>query len=308
MEEIKEDKSIVTSYRLKEETKNKLQQQLKDLGLTQEQYFNKVVSIMELENVKKNSFLNKDTTVIQSNLDAILNAFISVADSSNNLINNKDAELKELKDKYKDMLFNKDNSITQLNENLQQVYTDLDILQSENKEHKSELMNAKSDYMKELEQLQSNLNDKTSLIEEYKSKNDMLLTDLTEYKQYKAENEKLKELIADADTKIIKHENTINRFETEIKIKNDTIESLKVKNIQDIEQLKKENELDVKLSIAELKEQHQKIIEDLNNKYNSEIALYQKKYKELLDEIEQERKKKTSTASKKNNPVQEKFI
>ncbi|PRR81178.1 hypothetical protein [Clostridium vincentii] len=80
MEDIKENKNVVTSYRLAQDTKDQLQQQLKDLGMTQEQYFNKVVSIMEVENVKQNSFLSKDTTMIQSNLDAILNAFISIAD------------------------------------------------------------------------------------------------------------------------------------------------------------------------------------------------------------------------------------
>ena len=112
-EEVKENKSIVTSYRLSQDTKDKLQQQLKDLGMTQEQYFNKAVSVMELENIKQNSFLIKDTTVIQSNLDAILNAFISIADSSNNLISNKDAELEALKAKYKDMLSEKESFITE---------------------------------------------------------------------------------------------------------------------------------------------------------------------------------------------------
>lgn len=112
MEEVKENKSIVTSYRLSQDTKDKLQQQLKDLGMTQEQYFNKAVSAMELENVKQNSFLIKDTTVIQSNLDAILNAFISIADSSNNLISNKDAEIEVAKIKYKDMLLDKEICIT----------------------------------------------------------------------------------------------------------------------------------------------------------------------------------------------------
>ena len=48
MEDIKENKNVVTSYRLAQDTKDKLQQQLKDLGLTQEQYFNKVVGLMEL--------------------------------------------------------------------------------------------------------------------------------------------------------------------------------------------------------------------------------------------------------------------
>ena len=108
-------KNVVTSYRLSEDTKGKLQQQLKDLGLTQEQYFNKVVSLMEVENVKQNSFLSKDTTIIQSNLDAILNSFINISDNSNNLINNKDLEIEEQKEKYKNMLLNKENSITEAN-------------------------------------------------------------------------------------------------------------------------------------------------------------------------------------------------
>jgi len=84
--------------------------------MTQEQYFNKVVGFMELENVKQNSFLSKDTTVIQSNLEAILNAFISIADGSNNLINNKEIELEELKNKYKNMLSDKENCITKKKE------------------------------------------------------------------------------------------------------------------------------------------------------------------------------------------------
>jgi hypothetical protein len=67
---------------------------------------------LELKNVKHNSFLSKDTTIIQSNLDAMLNSFISIADGSNTLIGNKDVELEELKIKYKNMLSDKENSIT----------------------------------------------------------------------------------------------------------------------------------------------------------------------------------------------------
>ena len=55
---------------------------------------------MELENVKQNSFLSKDTTIIQSNLDAILNSFVNISDNSNNLINNKNLEIEDQKEKY----------------------------------------------------------------------------------------------------------------------------------------------------------------------------------------------------------------
>jgi len=88
-----------------------------------EQYFDKVVSTMEVENVKKNSFLSKDTTVIESNLQAILNAFISIRYSSNNLIGNKDTELLKSNKKYKDILADKENLITQQKQELQDVYS-----------------------------------------------------------------------------------------------------------------------------------------------------------------------------------------
>ena len=68
MEELKENKSVVTSYRLTQDTKDKVQQQLKDLGVTQEQYFNRVVSLMELENVKQNGFIAQDVEKLFPNL------------------------------------------------------------------------------------------------------------------------------------------------------------------------------------------------------------------------------------------------
>jgi len=287
-------KSVVTTYRLSQDAKGKLQQQLKDLGLTQEQYFNKVVSLMEIENVKRNDFLSKDTTIIQSNLDAILNSFVSISDSSNNLISNKDAELEHQKTKYKDMLLNKDNSITELKQELQQAYNDVNVLQDENKEHKNELLNIKIEYNKQLEQVESNLIDKTSLINEYKTKNDDLLGIVSEYKQYKTQIEGYKKLYSDAQAKNISINNDINNKELNINELTKSIEKLKQDNQKDIENIKKENGLNIKLAVAEVKE-------DLNNKlnqeqlkHNKEIEEYQAKYKNLLVELEKARSPRTT--------------
>ena len=281
-----DNKTIVTSYRLTQDTKDKLQQQLKDLGLTQEQYFSKVASLMELENVKQNSFLSKDTTIIQSNLDAILKAFVSVADSSNNLISNKDQELEELKAKYKDMLFNKDNCITSKSEELQGVYGTLDVLQLENNNNKIELDKIRIENAKQIEQLQSNLADKTSLIEQYKSKNDMLLSDLQEYKQYKTDNESLKVLIADLQAEKVELNNNVSQSKIDI----ETIS-------QEVNQIKKENELNTKLKIAEIREEFNLQISNEQEKHNKQIQEYQDKYKTLLEQLEA--KKTTPRKSKK---------
>lgn len=303
MEDIKENKSIVTSYRLSQDTKDKLQQQLKDLGMTQDQYFNKVVSLMELENVKQNSFLSKDTTTIQSNLDAILNAFIGIADSSNNLISNKDTELEALKAKYKDMLSEKESFITEQKQELQNVYTNLLVVQNENKEHKNELFSIRTEYNKQLEQLEGNLKDKNLIVEEYKAKNDMLLSDLAEYKKFKGEVEQYKNLLADAQAREIDKDNIIKDNDYKIKHLNESIEKIQLENQKELEQLKKESELNIRLAVAEVKEQLNNKLNEMQMKHNEEIEMYQNKYKSLLDQLEQP--KQVTTKTKKQTIVKE---
>lgn len=303
MEEIKDNKSVVTSYRLAQDTKDKLQQQLKDLGMTQEQYFNKAVSFMELENVKKNSFLSKDTTIIQSNLDAILNAFVSIADSSNNLIGNKDAEIETLKAKYKDMLADKESLITEQKQELQDVYSNLLMLQNEDKENKNELLNIKIEHNKQLDQLEINLKDKTLIVEEYKGKNDMLLSDLREYKQYKVELEEYKKLLSDAQARNIDKENTIKDNSYIINQLNEQIEKLKLDKQKELDQLKRENEFNIKVSVAEAREELNNKFSQTQMKHTEEVDQYQSKYKSLLEELEKARtttKAPTKTTKKDN--------
>ena len=301
MEEIKENKSIVTSYRLSQDTKDKLQQQLKDLGMTQEQYFNKVVNTMELENVKQNSFLSKDTTIIQTNLDAILNSFISIADGSNNLIGNKDIELEELKNTYKNMLSDKEISITHQKKELQDVYSNLLVVQEDNKKIADELLSIKIEHNNQIEQLLGNIKDKTLIVEEYKNKNDMLLSDLAEYKQYKVELEEYKKLLADAQARNIDKDNIIKDNDYNINQLNKSLEKLNQDNQKELETLKKENQLNVRLEVAEAKEELNNKLSQEQLKYNKEIEQYQNKYKALLEELE--KKRTTPKASKKNNTI-----
>ena len=169
--------------------------------MTHEQYFDKIVGFMEMDNVKQNSFLVKDTTIIQSNLDSILNVFINIADGSNTLINNKNIELEESKTKYKNMLLEKENFILIQKQELQEVHSNLLALRNEDEERNNELLNIKIEHNKQLEQLDSNLKDKHLLVEEYKGKNDDLLGSVAEYKHYKLELEEYKELLVNAQAR-----------------------------------------------------------------------------------------------------------
>lgn len=301
MEEAKENKSVVTSYRINQDTKDKIKKQLDDLGLTQEQYFNQVISIMEMENVKKNNMFAVNTTELQDLTQRISNLFIGLCDQGNSFLKNKDTELEGLKTKYKDMLSNKEGSITSLKDELQYTYNKLDVLQSENNNNKNELESIRSEYNKQIEQLESNLVDKTSLIEEYKNKNDMLLTDLTEYKQYKTEVEEYKNLLEDNQSRIFLLNESIKNKDITIKELTSNIENLKQENEKKLGDLKdkllfeKESEI-LKLKqeqykhVEELKnkydleiEKKNKIIEEMNAKYHKEMEEYQEKYKELLN-------------------------
>jgi len=260
---------------------------------------------MELENVKQNSFLSKDTTVIQSNLDAILNAFISIADGSNNLINNKDTELEELKNNYKDMLADKENCIKSQKQELEQWYINFNELKNENDVHSNELSNIKIENNKQLEHLEGNLKDKNLIVEEYKNKNDMLLTDLAEHKKYKAELEEYKKLLADAQGRDIDKDNLIKDNDYNINQLNKSIEKTTQDNQKELEILKKENQLNIKLAVAEANEKLNDKLGQEQLKHNADIQEYHIKYKLLLEELEKKNTtpKANPKTTKKSNVV-----
>lgn len=317
-----ESKSVVGSYRLKEETKADIKKQLDEMGLTSEQYFKKIVSMMELENVKKNQMFTVNTEELDELTKRIYNIFINVCEQGNTFLSNKDIELEELKNKYKDMLLNKDNKITDIKKELQDVYTNIEVIQKENRHLKLELDDNKLKHEKQMEQLESNLKDKTLIVEEYKDKNDMLLSDLQEHKRYKEEYKILKDklnkqkedndnLIAEKialQNSILNLQNKVNNdvemiifYKDEIKDKNKSIEVYK-DDIKELE-IKKDNEIDnIKLHHKKvLKEQDKAIVEKLSNKYELTIANKDSEIEKLKRELEKSKIRKIKLVRKNKN-------
>lgn len=283
---MEENKSVVTSYRLKEDTKEKIKQQLGGLGLTQEEYFNRVVSLMELENVKKNNLFAINATEVQELTQRLYNIFINLCEQGNSFLENKNVELQELKQKYKDMLLDKEDVIHQLKEELQQVYNENNVLQNENEEHKIGLMKIKSDYEKQIDQLESSLRDKNSLVDEYKSKNDTLTGIVEEYKGFKDENKALNGLLTVEQTKNNNLNDSIKEKEHIIIKLNKDIEELKHKGKEEIKQLEERKDIERDKIILELNKAHQEEINSIRNEYAVKIDEYQNKYKILLEMIE----------------------
>lgn len=206
------------------------------------------------------------------------------------------------------MLSDKENCITEQKKELQEVYSNLVVVQNEEKEHKNELLNIGIEYNKQLEHLDNNLKDKNLIVEEYKSKNDMLLSDLKDYKQYKIELEEYKKLLADAQARNIDLSNSIKEKDYNIIQLNKNLEKLPQDHQKELEQLKKENQLNIKMEIAEVKEELNNKLSQEQLKHNADIQEYQTKYKTLLEELETARRtpraiKKVTALNKDNKQV-----
>jgi len=309
------NKSTVTSYRLKEDTKADIKRQLDSLGLTQEEYFKKVVSLMELENVKKNNIFAVNTDELQELTQRIYNIFINMCEQGNSFLSGKSTELEELKTKYKDMLLIKDNRITEQKQELQDVYIKIDVLQKTNDSNKLELANIRLKNDKQMEQLENNLKDKTLIVEEYKQKNDMLLSNLSEYKEYKEQykiiekeleqvkkdNDRLSTDKINLENTIIKLQDKINNdsemisfYKAEIENKNKSIEVYKV-DIKALEEKKDKEIMSIKAENKEVLGRELKLLED---GYNTESNKKDLEIEKLNNKIDKMRLRKFKLVNK----------
>lgn len=294
-----ENKSTVSSYRINQETKDKIKQQMEQLGLRQQVYFDRVVTLMELENVKENNLFSVDTVELQKLTQRINNIFINVCEQGNSFLSSKDVELKELKQKYKNMLADKESCITLQKEELQSVYTKINVLQNDNDKHQQELESIKLDSKKQLEQLVQSVSDKENLIIEYKGKIDTLSSVATEYKAYADENKQLQqqvnELNKTIDTLNLNEKEMVKSFEKSKEViqnlteeSNEIMKKLKKSHAEQMQQQKDKLEIQKDKEILELKQLHQEQIQKQQEEYNDKV-------KNLLLQLEV----KTSSSKKK---------
>ena len=276
-----DNKSTVSSYRINQATKDKIKQQMDQLGLRQQVYFDRVVSLMELENVKENNLFSVNTVELQELTQRINNIFINVCEQGNSFLSSKDVELKELKQKYKNMLADKESCITLQKEELQNVYIKVNVLQNDNDKHQQELENIKVDSNKQLEQLEQSVGDKENLIIEYKGKIDTLSSIATEYKAYADENKQLQQQMNVLNK-------TIDTLTLNEKDMGDAIEKSKESHKEQMQQQKEKSEIQKDKEILELKQLHQEQIQKQQEEYNDKV-------KNLLLQLEV----KTSSTKKK---------
>ena len=302
------EENKVLGIRLDIEERKKFDKFVIEEGKGNKDFLSTLLNLYELNKGKvKNINLVGDIETLEGYTNKIHQAFISIIDKlenqKDNISENSNKDLQIYKDKVNNLMTENDgiNSINSMNnEKLTAVNNDNLTLKEQNN------------------QLQGSLKDKLTIIDEYKTKNDMLLSQIIQYKKLPEQLETIKGLLADSQAKNIDL-NNINKNNdlTVVTMVKDAEKSkteyeksfaeLKVKHIADIKSLNKENELNIKLEAASIKEKlNNKFnleIEKHNSeveKHNSEIEVYQSKYKDLLEQMQKEKPIKKNVESTQN--------
>lgn len=301
-----------TSFRVSEEDILKFKEFADKEGYNQAEAFKSIMQSFEMAQAKgiiKDRA--KEIETFQDTINKLMGYYL------NSLEVNQNSE-ERIREELQKELITKDNTISALYEQVQDLKADNETLKGNNKEIDSKLGECKValvDKSKECIRLEEQVN-------KLNSNNDLLQEQLQEYKQYKEQykalEEQLEQLKADNSTK----DNTINSLENSIKQFKD-----KIKN--DIEMLDfyKNNNLELKDNIKALEETHKQQIQEvkgeatkvlderikaskqeiinkeieLNNKNDIELQKKDLEIQKLQNEIEQLKAKSNRTVNKTNN-------
>lgn len=302
-----------TSFRISEEDLEKFKQFMDQEGIkTQADGFKSIMQSVEMAKAKNIlSDRGKEIETFQETINNLMSMFL-------NSLNVNQTSEERIRDQLSLELNTKDNTISTMYEQLQEVKAENKALKDNNKELNDNIKVANE----EVKRLNSDILDRNKNIDKLSSNNDLLQENLQEYKKYKDNyknlESELEQLKADNSTK----DNTINSLENinkqlEGKIKNDSdmIEFYKSNNIElksNIEQYKGDNkalEQQHKQEIENIKADHTKAVqeqlkalqEQLQNKHDIEVAKKDLEFHKLNNEIEQLKAKKVKPVTNKIN-------
>lgn len=294
----------VTSMRLNDEDLEQFKAFAKDNGLNQQQAFNSLIALAELEKAK--DVLGTRATSIdsfRSTVTTLINFYI------NSLEENTTSE-QTIREELSKELSTKDNTITNLYEQLQELKADkinsdsnLKDIDSKNKELLEQLQKANTD-----------ISDKNKNIEKLNSNNDLLQEQLQEYKQYKDNYKALEKELEQLKVDKITSGNTINNLENSNKQLSD-----KLNNSADMITFYKDNNNKLNVDIEQYKtdsktmeQQHKQDISNIKAEYEKglerEVKAIQEQLREKNDielqkkQLEIDKLKNELDNSKKNSP------
>lgn len=280
----------VTSMRLNEEDLEQFKAFAKDNGLNQQQAFNSLIALAELEKAKNVlGDRSKEIETFRETVNKLLNFYV------NSLEVNATTE-QTIREALSKELQTKDNTISNLYEQLQEVKAEK--INSDNM--LEDLEHKYKEIQEQLQKANNEILEKNKSIDKLNSNNDLLQDQLKEYKQYKDNYKPLEKELDQVKADNTNKDNTIKSLENNImqlqdKIKNDSemIEFYKANNTE-LKANIKTIEAECKQEIQEVKKDHEKALQgqieaikgQLEGKYNLEIERKALDIQKLQNEID----------------------
>lgn len=267
-----------TSFRVTTIATDKFKELASDLGMTQAEFFDNLISTFELENAKSKIIdRSKEIDEFQSHAQRIVSIYL------NSLQLNQNSE-ERIKEKFCEQLQKKSDLIANLQDQLKDIKENINSFQLE----KDAAVKKQIELEEINKQLQDTTKAKESLINEYKEKIDTLSTLVNEYKKYKDSIEKVK---TELDKEKVQKSDFIY-----------TIKDLELQNVNLNKQIKM-----VETNLLE----HKQMLKEENRNNKNEILNIKKEYKENLKNSEKilknEKEKTERTFEEKLSMEKEKF-
>lgn len=279
------------SFKVEDELREKAQNLIKISGITAKEWFQKAVTMAEMQSVKEGATdYASDLGELEIHTTRIFELVSNMVQKSNYLKSKAVGDLENLLDQQRNITLSIQSKLHEISEQKEKVMGDLRVSQDEQIELE-----------KKMAELQESLETKKLLISEYKEKNDTLTGLVAKYEAHANENESLKETLAnergkhqlqvtDLIRKIAEYESKIKAFEQQ---KNRLIEAHKMA----LNRIEERKDIEQEKALLALERGHQKALTNANNEYDEKVKelfinmdkqrqLYEKKIETLQSKAE----------------------
>lgn len=264
-----------------EELKDEISKLMQTSGLTGKEFMQVLINAYQVEQTKiQLPEVTQDLKELQGLTQRINNIYLSLGYRIDNLLKSKDTEIENQLRKKDGIIFD-----------FQDKFNDIDSKNQILTEAFNNCVNEKNALNEQVNQLTNMYNDNKSLVEEYKSKNDMLTGLLSKYEKYSEEFDDLNIKLKEAENKNFELEKNISFKVDEITRIKDTMEHLKEEQAAEMSRLREQLEFKLDKALLVKDKEHQLEINALNKIHNeklqeqlSENREYNSKISKLIEE------------------------
>lgn len=242
------------SVKLSDSEKERARALAERSGLTQREWFTKLLELSEIDSMKENfQDFAADLEELQVHTERIYKNVANIVQRSNHL---RIAETEDLIAKVE----KKEELIDKIQDELNGFKDDVAAAKEAQKVAESNNLELE----KKLDEMQKNVENTQLLVEQYKEKNEFLTSELMKYKTFETENEELKNQLASTKEEFGQD---LKRLEAEKAVLAQQNQEL----VQSIELQKKECEIAVKEAIVDTRGTIQSQVESMREKHQATI-------------------------------------